>query len=416
MAHLVGGISSGARGLPELDGEGFLVSRSEGPWVWDGAGRRYVDTALGFGATVLGHAPPAVCAAVREAIDRGPMPAFPHALEEAAAAALTAQTGPLDRAVFTNTGSEAVHLACRVARAATGRGTIAKFAAGYDGWYDEVAFGNAGSPEALMQANARPQRQRTVLLRFNDLDDARRLFEENGDIAALVIEPVLANAGCIPPAPGYLAALAALARSSGAMVIADEVLMGFRLQAGLTSPLLGVTPDLATVGKAIGSGFAVAAVLGTEAAMAPLTEGRVPRAGTYSGNPVACAAVCATMALLRGMDYAALLRDGDRLRQGIEAEFAAAGLPVCTSGYGNVFTLWRGSEPPGTYADALARIDHGFNRLMHDALRREGVVSMAVPFGRHYLSATHPGEALDRLDEAFRVCARRIGDVPQMLN
>src|SRR5260221_8308406 len=156
MGHLVGGISSAGRALPDLDVEPFLVARSRGPHIWDRQGRRYVDTALGFGATLLGHADPAVMQAVATALDNGPLPAFAHELEEAAAAALARTTGSLSRIVFVNTGSEAVHLACRIARQATGRPRIAKFAAGYDGWYDDVAFGNPGSVEAAMPANRPP--------------------------------------------------------------------------------------------------------------------------------------------------------------------------------------------------------------------------------------------------------------------
>jgi glutamate-1-semialdehyde 2,1-aminomutase len=405
MKHLVGGISSGARGIPEMDGESFLVARSAGPWIWDEQGRRYVDTAMGFGASVLGHAPEAVCEAVREAIGRGPMPAFAHRAEEDAAAALTAQTGPLSRAIFVNTGSEAVHLACRIARATTGRGTIAKFAAGYDGWYDEIAFGNAGSEEARMVANTRPSRGKTTLLRFNDIADAEMLFAENTDIAAVLIEPVLANAGCITPSPGYLRQLSEMARAHGAMVILDEVLMGFRLHAGLTGMLMGVQPDLAAVGKAIGNGFVVAAVLGTEDAMVPMEEKRIARAGTYNGNPVSCAAVIATMALLRSLDYGPMLRAGETIRQEAQDAFAKVGVPVCSSGYSNVFTLWSGSRPPMNYAEAVALADADFTYQTHLQLRRNGVVSMPNLFGRHYLSAAHNGEALSILTASFKEVA-----------
>ena len=232
MGHLVGGISSAGRALPDLDGEPFRVARSRGAHVWDRQGRRYVDTALGFGATLLGHGDPAVMRAVAQALDNGPLPAFAHPTEEAAAAALAALTAPLDQVIFTNSGSEAVHLACRAARAVTGRTRVAKFAAAYDGWYDELAFGNAGSDEAAMTANRRPMGLRTVLLRYNDESDVDSLFAEHDDIAAVLVEPVLANAGCILPAPGYLGHLQAVARRRGALVILDEVLMGYRLHAG----------------------------------------------------------------------------------------------------------------------------------------------------------------------------------------
>ncbi len=201
-SHLVGGISSAGRALPLLDGEPFLVARASGPYLWDTAGRRYVDTAMGFGAH--GARPRAAVggrSGCRRALRAAWLPAFAHPAEEAAAAALAAQAGPLQSIVFVNTGSEAVHLASRIARSLTGRRRIAKMAAGYDGWYDDIAFGNAGSAEAAPQLNRRPVTGNTALLRYNDMADTEALFAEHGDIAAVVVEPVLANAGCVAARP-----------------------------------------------------------------------------------------------------------------------------------------------------------------------------------------------------------------------
>lgn len=404
--HLVGGISSAGRALPCLDGVPFLAGRSEGAYVWDDAQRRYIDTALGFGATVVGHAHPAVVDAVTAAVRNGPMPAFAHDGEEEAAAVLTSATRHLSRAIFTNTGSEAVHLACRIARAATGRTQIAKMAAGYDGWYDDVTLGQAGSLDAEMLGNVRPTRERTTLLRFNDIDDVDRLFAENDDIAAVIVEPMLANAGCIPAAPGYLAHLEATARRHGALVILDEVLMGFRTGFGLAGHGLGIEGDIATVGKAIGSGIAVAAVVGRPDLMALAEGGGVTRAGTYSGNPVATTAVTATFRILKDLDYAALRARGHRLRQGIGSAFSDHGLAVTTSGEGSVFTIWFSDSAPSTYAQAKAKASAALTLRLHEMLRRRGLLIMPFAFGRLYLSDAHDDAVIADMVDIFRDAAR----------
>lgn len=402
MKHLIGGISSGGRALPEIDGQAFKVARSQGPWLWDAKGVRYVDTAMGFGATLLGHAQPDVVAATSAALLDGPMPSFAHAGEERAAAALAAFTGELSQVIFLNTGSEAVHLACRTARVATGRQRIVKFAAGYDGWYDSVAFGNAGQDSALMPGSQRPERDGVLLLRYNDFADAEQLFKDYPDIAAVLVEPVLANAGCIGPLPGYLKHLSDLAHAHGALVILDEVLMGLRLHPGLSGTLLGADPDLACVGKAIGSGVPVAALVGKPQYMSLFEQGRIVRAGTYSGAPPACAAVLATLERLAVADYPALVARGEALRAELVAAFTAKGMAVSTSGYGSVFTLWPSAEAPQNYAEAAASADSDWTLTLHKALRRQGVMTMPFAFGRVYLTFAHNDEAMRALLDGYK--------------
>jgi len=406
---LIGGISSASRALPDLDGRPFRVARAKGARLWDEQGREYIDTALGFGATILGHAPERVFGSVAGALERGPLPAFAYRGEASAADALARHTAPLDHVVFVNTGSEAVHLACRVARAATGRRRIAKFAAAYDGWYEELALGNAGSPDALLEANTRPRAGDMVLLRYNDPVDTERLFAEIDDIAAILAEPVLANAGCILPAPGYLESLQETAHRHGSLFIADEVLMGFRLHCGLATHSLGLDPDLATVGKAIGSGIAVAALVGRAEIMEVLANGRVNRAGTYSGNPLAAAAVTATLAELEHCDYPTLLATGARLRSEIESSFHAEGIPLATSGYGSVFSLWFAPSAPSDYAGAMRSARPDLSLALHCVLRRSGALVMPGEFGRLYLSFAHDTAALGALEDAFAAAAAALG-------
>ncbi|ESZ02172.1 MULTISPECIES: aminotransferase class III-fold pyridoxal phosphate-dependent enzyme [unclassified Mesorhizobium] len=404
MKYLVGGISSAGRDLPQLNGRALYIDRAKGPYLWTDEGVRMIDMALGFGAVLLGHADPVVNSAVVEAVKKGSMPAFAHAGEEAAAEALSVPCSPLQNVIFTNSGSEAVHLACRIARAVTGRQVVAKIAAGFDGWFDPVAFGNAGFSEALLgNGEPRPVRQNMTLTRYNDVTDLERLFSETTDIAAIIFEPLLANAGCIEADISYLRSLESLARAHGALLIADEVLMGFRRRFGLASHGLELDPDLATVGKAIGNGFAVAAVLGRPGIMEAADDGRAVRAGTYCGNPVASAAVTATLSRLRECDYNGLARRGDLVRNALVAALADRGAKITTTGHGMVFTPWYTPTQPKTYENAVAIADPGQSLLFHLALRRAGVMVMPQPFGRLFLSFSHDEEVCGETAKAFRI-------------
>lgn len=393
---------------PNLDGRPLLIASAKGGRVFTEDGETLFDTALGYGAVLLGHADPAVDAAVIEAVRRGSMPAFAHRSEERAAAALTAATGPLDRAIFTNSGSEAVHMACRIARAVTGRPVIAKIAAGFDGWFDPVSYANAGAPEALPSTGPRPLRQDVTLTHWNDPDDLARLFAERDDVAAVLVEPMLANAGCIAMNDAYRDALAREVRRAGALLIADEVLMGFRARFGLAGHGMGLDPDLATVGKAIGNGFAVAAVVGREAVMRAAADGRAQRAGTYSGNPVATAAVEATLARLATADYGTLAARGARLRAAMEAAAAARGVALTTSGADVAFTPWRTDRAPLTYAEAAEAVRPDWTRRLHLELRRAGLLTMPQPFGRLYLAFAHGEDEIAGMEAAIGAAFRAL--------
>lgn len=408
MKNLIGDVSSSARILPDLDGEKLFISRAEGPYVWDTAGRRYVDTALGFGAILLGHSPSTVVEAVSAALHSGAAPSFAHTREHPAATLLANYTGALSKVMFTNSGSEAVHLACRAARAYTGKPVIAKMAAGFDGWFDEITLANVGTREAVFTAGQRPLTGRTTALRFNDEADLEQLFRERDDIAAILYEPMLANAGCILPKPGYLQKVQDVARKHGVLLISDEVLMGFRLHAGLTSHLWGLDPDIATVGKAIGTGVPVAGVVGKPHVLAPFEEGRVARGGTYSGNPLACAALIATLSALGQKDYVELDRRGKGLRTALENSFRAKGIVIATSGFGTVFSIWPGPRVPENYQLASTAADSLFSNGLHLALRRHGLLMMPSAYGRLYLSFAHDDAVVEQMLQSFDNAAEEL--------
>ena len=207
------------------------------------------------------------------------------------------------------------------------------------------------------------------------------------------------------PAPGYLEHVQAVARRHGALLIADEVLMGFRLHNGLTSHRHGLDPDLATLGKAVASGIATSAVAGKAGVLDEFMARKGVRGGTFSGNPVACAAITATLARLADADYPALLARGDALRADIVRGFADAGVEASTSGYGTVFSLWHAPAAPATYEEAGRVADAERSLALHLRLRGEGVLTMPSPWGRMYTSFSHDEEAWSGLGAAFRAAA-----------
>ena len=406
MQNLVGNVSTAARLLPRLDGEALMIKRGKGACLWDIHDRRYIDTAMGFGAVLVGHAEDSINDALIDALRDGANLSWSHRREHEAASLLAACTGELNKVIFVNSGSEAVHLACRAARAFTGKSRIAKAAGGFDGWFDGVTLGNVKTPEAAFaHRDARPSEGGFTLFRYNDADDLERLFAAHDDIAAVLIEPVLANAGCIQPAEGYLERVRNTAHRHGALLICDEVLMGFRLHPGLTSHRMGIRPDIATVGKAIGNGAPVAAVVSTADIFESFEQNRTLRGGTYSGNPLAAQAVMTTINTLRVADYDALMQRGARLMAGIKAAFSREGVAVCFSGYGNVFTLWPGERVPDTYLASQQIADADFSRALHLALRREGVLTMPSPWGRMFLSFRHSDDIIAEMLPAFERAA-----------
>lgn len=408
MPNLVGDVSSAARILPDLNGEKLFISKGKGAYLWDDKGRKYIDTALGFGAVLLGHSNDSVNAAVAEALGDSAAPSWAHVREHGAATELAIHTGELSKVIFTNSGSEAVHLACRAARAYTSRGKIAKMAAGFDGWFDDVSYGNVTSKEASFLDGKRPSTERTTLIRYNDFADVERLFEEDNDIAAVILEPMLANAGCIMPLPGYLKHVQDIAHKHGALVICDEVLMGFRLYAGLAGLREGLNPDIASVGKAIGNGVPVSAIVGKPHILAGFEEGRVLRGGTFSGNPLACAAVTSTLTQLDNSDYEQLIQRGNDLRVAVEAIFKSHGVIISTSGYGNVFGVWLGATTPVRYEQAVEIANPAFTTALHLALREAGVLIMPSPYGRIYISFEHNSIVIEEMKVAFEKAAAKL--------
>ncbi|HSI40311.1 MAG TPA: aminotransferase class III-fold pyridoxal phosphate-dependent enzyme [Xanthobacteraceae bacterium] len=401
------GISSQPRSLPDVDGEAFIVARSQGARLIDAKGRSFVDYGMAMGATLVGHGHPAVRDACMAAFEDGPMPGFRHPREEEAGIALARVGGErVSKVTFVTTGTEAVHLACRIARGTTGRRIVAKAVGGYDGWLDALRLGLVGSPEAE-RSNNRIVREEMTLFRVNEIADIEQMFDELGpDLAAILVEPMLGNTGCVVPERAFFERLTELARANGTMIIADEVMVGLRRGVTLVSESLGLVPDLVTMGKAIGSGVPVAAVLGTPKAFEVVESGEVMRFGTYHGNPLVTAAVTATMKLLEPQSYARLDAYGATLRAAMVEIFAGQGISVTTSGFDSVFSIWFTDIAPKTYDEAKAKLRPEATAQVYETLRRHGVVALPSPWGRFFISFAHGDAEMERTRRALEAAAR----------
>jgi glutamate-1-semialdehyde 2,1-aminomutase len=322
-----GGVHSNVR----LTGARRFFARGEGAWLWDVDGNDYVDYLLGQGPSFLGHAPAAVMDAVADACRRGLVFAAQHELEVEAAELFLGSLGWADRVRFGLTGTEMVQAALRLARAATGRTRFVRFEGHYHGWLDNVLVAvaedgarpaSAGQPpEALADA---------IVLPWNDLGAVEQALARHGDdTAAVRMEPMMCNAGAIPPRPGYLEGVREACDRHGTVLVFDEVITGFRVAPGGAAARFGVVPDLAVYGKALAGGWPVAALAGRRELMEPFGSGRVNHSGTLNANVMAMAAVTASLGVLcDDPPYERVERVGRRVLEGVAPLGRAAGLRV----------------------------------------------------------------------------------------
>lgn len=409
--HLAGGVNSNIR-LAERPAP-FVAVRGRGAEVEDLDGRRYIDYVCGMGAVILGHADPRVNDAVLAAVREGAVFAGQHPLELEVAERISAAVPSAEMVRCASSGSEAVHAAIRIARAATGRWPVARFDGHYHGWLDTIYTADrsdADGPDPAVPARPGssgqpPAAVRDILvLPWNDLEAVRAASARyRGQLAAVILEPILCNTGVISPAPGYLQAIREWCTRDGTVLIFDEVITGFRVALGGAQALFGVTPDLTVFGKAVANGFPMSAVAGRRDLMGTLVHGGVLHGGTYNGNPPAMAAARATLNALAedgGAAYAALTATGRALMQGLTAAGAERGVPVLTQGPGPVFQMWitsRASVADAPTARATGAVE---GQVFADAMRRRGM--RVLPSGRWLLSLAHTGEHVARTLEAAR--------------
>lgn len=393
------GVSSGMRkaGAPAP----LFFERGEGAWYFDADGHRLLDYTLAWGPLILGNAHPAVIAAVTAQLSRGFAFGAQHRGEIELAELMTSVVPGLERVIFSNTGSEAVQAALRLARAFTGRQLFVKFEGHYHGWFNNVLV--SYRPKAsddiapLPTCGGQPAHEfaDTLVVPWNDLDALERAFLENpGRIAAVLTEPLLANSGSCEAAPGFLAGVIDLCRRHGAVSVFDEVITGFRLALGGAREYFGLQPDLSVYAKAMAAGFALSAVGGRREIFDVLDDGRTIHAGTYNGNPVNLAAGTATIrTLAEPGTFDRMHAHGRALRAAIEKAAAARSIPLVTSGSGPVFSVHFGlTEPPRDYRDTL-RADSANYADFRLRLLHHGVYTL--PDGRWYVGAVHGEPELD---------------------
>lgn len=408
-ALLPGGVNSPVRAFKSVGGEPFFVQRADGPYLFDVDGNRYVDYVGSWGPMIVGHNHPKVRAAVQDAVGNGLSYGAPCPAEVAMAERIAALVPSCEMVRMVNSGTEATLSAIRLARGATGRACIVKFEGCYHGHGDSflvkagsgaLTFGvptSPGVPKALADL--------TLTLPYNDFDAATALFaERGGDIAGLIIEPVVGNANCLPPREGYLQHLRALCTRYGALLIFDEVMTGFRVALGGAQARYGVAPDLSTFGKIIGGGMPVGAYGGRRELMQQIApSGPIYQAGTLSGNPVAMAAGLAMLELISEPGFHDRLEATTHaLCEGLEAAAREAGVAFTTTRVGAMFGLFFTDAPVvDTYAQAVACDTAAFNRFFHAMLER-GVFLAPSAFEAGFVSSAHDQAVVDATLAAAR--------------
>ena len=406
LALIPGGVNSPVRAFRAVGGTPPFMVRGDGPWVWDADGRRYLDLVGSWGPLILGHRHPAVVAALKDQIERGWTFGAPTEGEVRLAEAIQQRMPSIEMVRLVSSGTEAVMSAVRLARAATGRPKIVKFAGGYHGHADSLLV-EAGSGVATLGIPGTPgitpgAAGDTLVVRYNAVPELQKAFERWPEaIAAVIVEPVAGNMGVVPPGHGFLAGLRDLTRREGALLIFDEVITGFRLARGGAQARYGVTPDLTCLGKVIGGGLPVGAYGGRRDLMELIAPaGPVYQAGTLSGNPLAVAAGQATLDQLDEAAYQGLEAAGQRVAGLISSAAAAAGVPVSVNRVGSMLTPFFTGRPVTDYDSARASDTARFGRWFHRMLER-GTSLPPSQFEAAFVSTVHTPDVLDEFASAL---------------
>jgi glutamate-1-semialdehyde 2,1-aminomutase len=405
-AVIPGGVNSSIRAFKSVGGRPYVVARADGAHLWDVEGTRYIDLVQSYGAVILGHAHPAITAAVREAAGDGTSYGAPTPREMKLAEAISARVASCEQVRFMNSGTEATSTAVRLARGYTGRDRIVIFHGNFHGATDALLAaggsgvatlglpGTAGVPEGAVAE--------TLVVPYNvvpQLDES---------VACVILEPVAANMGVVAPAPGFLEGLRAECDRVGAVLVFDEVITGFRIGEGGAQAMCGVTPDLTTFGKVIGGGLPIGAVGGPRRIMETLSPlGPVFHAGTLAGNPLATAAGLAALNELNTDVYTELTRRAGRLASMMTDACSAAGFAARFPVVGSLLGMYcGGDDPPVDFAGAKRTDEAGYARFFH-AMLAEGVAMAPGAYEALFVGLAHTDDVLEQIAEAAQRAAKQ---------
>jgi glutamate-1-semialdehyde 2,1-aminomutase len=413
---LVGGVNSPVRAFRSVGGEPLIIERGSGQFLYDADGNVLLDYVCSWGAILLGHAHPALSAAIAEQAQRGTSFGVTTELELELATLITTAVPFIEKIRFVSSGTEATMSAIRLARGVTNRDFILKFEGCYHGHADSF-LSQAGSGLATLgiaECPGVPAALAALTLNapFNDLTAVEKLFTAHKDkIACVIVEPVAANMGVVLPKEGFLQGLREITRRNGALLIVDEVITGFRLRNGSAQELMGIEADLTTLGKIIGGGLPVAAYGGSAELMnhvAPL--GPVYQGGTLAGNPLAmCAGIATLKELQKPGLYEGLEKVAAKLVAGLRRAMVDSGVPAQISSVGSLSTIFFTSEPVTNYAEAKRADTKKYARFFREMLDR-GIFLAPSQFEAAFLSASHTAEDIERTigaaGEAFQLVAK----------
>ena len=408
--HIPGGVNSSLRSI----GIPLVFVRAKGSKMWDADGNEYIDYHAAFGPSILGHCHPKVDARVCETIQNLDLIGVGTTEQEAQLAEKICKHVPsAEKALFCNSGAEATYSAIRLARAVTGRTELIKFQGCYHGWHDSVLMNvitdasRVGARDPLSAGMLQQAVESTHVLTFNSLDEVeRKIKERDGKIAAIILEPIQHNIGCVMPKREFLQGLRELTERHGIILIFDEIVTGFRHNLGGYQKICGVTPDLTTLGKSIANGYPIASVCGNSDLMNRFNTagGDVFFAGTFNAHPLSTAAALATIEELEdGSIHERIFAMGDQVRKGFQEICDSFGMRTYTTGFGSIFVTYFMVPPVDSYVDLLRNDKDAFVELRRKLLEH-GVFMLPMNLKRNNVSASHSKDDIEKTLRAARQC------------